>query len=309
MSTTLKKTKSSGPSVKKVQNKAGPSEALKVILNRETKLGNYLRLFVSTDLAAKREYVLHHPVGMHSLQDDDWVVSEVSDIPLLLQRSDDPNAQKLIALKSGWIQEQLVAEGLITLNSNGEGTYPNSGKVRSDFLKSLKEAWKKENPDGKKTNFRIGDALSLSSEQAASEESDIRAYMAVIGPVADLKFKSNHETKGGTRGDRPQVCSEWMSGKTPNELLDALVKGAIEGPSTTKTTGGDGAMDDVGVADEVIDNIIGGGHPDQWCFLDPSISAEGKAKIKPTLRTIKEDLSSNNEDEYVFIVARKERTV
>jgi hypothetical protein len=297
----------SAPIVKKeVKNSCGPGTNIPVILNDEPRLGEYLRVLIKSTTGVTRELIFHHPVGVTDLDDDDWVVSEVGDIPSLLSRMKDPHAEEIAAARAAWLEQKAIEAGLLEKDASDNTVYTGSTQTtRAAFFKELKEIHSKKKTDKVKPDkFDLKDALSRSVDSRAAKEAAIRDLFANQAAAVEREFSSTFRTMGGSRGDRPQEAIGWAKKCTAASLSDMLVKHGIEGPMLSSSTESVGDAKPFRFPKRVTTNTTGG-ESDQWCFLPGSLSKTAKKKTKDALNNIKNALDAAGHKNLVFTVSER----
>jgi hypothetical protein len=307
MSNNKSKTKSN-PIIKKVvKNTANVGDKIPVELVKDNRIqGGYLRGFLGSTTGVTREYILHHPIGVTHLEDDEWVISDPSDVPILLSRTKDPYGQKLADGKAKFLTDKAVEAKYLKLIEGGDLVYT-KGKptTRKAFFTELETEFQaREKPAGSNVKFDVQAALGTSTDDRARVETHIRKLFADMRGEADARFASNFVTCGGPRGDRPQVPLGWAKGLTPANLSDMLLKHGTEGPPRTVEP-----TESVGVAASVqMDfggsvNTSSAGQPGQWCYLPRGLSKKVKKEVKLQLQQVKLLLEKETGEEYFFEVS------
>lgn len=302
MSTNKPKTRSAPIVKKEVKNNVGPTKPMVVNLTKDTAVGDYLRIFLGTNLGGKTEMILHRPIGVTDLDKDDWVLSEPENIQFLIARSEDPERAKIAQAKNGWLLDKALGANLLVKE---EGTdryvYPGTKETRTEFFTRLKTAWKNDKQNEGKA-FNLATALSRSNEPVAPVEIKIRNLFTELGPEAEREFRSVFRTHGGARADRPQESLEWAKSRTLQEITDTILKYGVSGPPIVPAVRGD-----VGVAPNApsMGTLVAEppGQPGQWCFLPDSFNAKKKLEVKAALKAIKEKLETDSgTDKFQFSV-------
>lgn len=173
-----------------------------------------------------REVTFHHPVGATPLDDDEWVMSERSDIPLLLARVG-PEPQVLAAYRAATEVYRLTAAvdaGLLVVVDN-EYFYPGVPRVdRTATLRAARAALKlyqrgkgQDDPDRTLPDY-------LPERERPLEEA-LTTFWGSEQFREDLNSdvpEPAHETMGGTFADQSQTPVPFLKGKTTAGAVDAL---------------------------------------------------------------------------------------
>jgi hypothetical protein len=297
----------SAPIVKKeVKNSCGPGTNIPVILNDEPRLGEYLRVLIKSTTGVTRELIFHHPIGVTDLDDDDWVISEVGDIPSLLSRTKDPYAEEIATARAAWLEQKAIEAGLLEKDASDNTVYTGSKKTtRATFFKELKEIHSKKKTDKVKLDkFDLKDALSRSVDPRAAKEAAVRDLFANQAAAVEREFSTTFRTMGGSRGDRPQEAISWAKKCTAASLSDMLIKHGIEGPMLSASAGSIGDTKPLSVPKEVTANTTGR-ESNQWCFLPSSLDKTAKKRTKDALNNIRSALDAAGHKDLVFTVSER----
>jgi hypothetical protein len=139
--------------------KSCATELMSVSMIDEKRLKGYFRVFVGGPQGeSPLEVVLHHPVGITDLDDDDWVASSPYDLAKLLERVKDPNQQAISDARSAHIRNAAILNGCLTVNGDGKMVLGETGVLRSTFLKDF-EKFVKEDRNEKNFKFNLAAAL------------------------------------------------------------------------------------------------------------------------------------------------------
>lgn len=170
---------------------------------------------------------VHRPIGVTQLEDDDWVVSETSDIPNLLARAEHPDAKRIEEQRS--TERRFLAAAAATgLVVSGAGTARSvEGPDGSDFFAALAEARrlaKAQAPKGQQPTPDAYKRLLISDEMRAANEAYLTAISSeAVRTQAEGMFPlPAYETRGGPLADRPQVARPSLKGKSRAQVKDAL---------------------------------------------------------------------------------------
>jgi hypothetical protein len=226
-----------------------PGELLKVKLGNVGKY-DYLRMFFGgPDGETPIELVLHRPVGITKLDDDEWVISSPKDYALLLKRENNPGEKGLRVKRDAHKKTLAVAEGLIKTSGTDDVILLPSGKNRNEFLLPFKEKVKKLVRDNNKliSDWKKMDvnrrALSPPSKVSFNKElqKELRLVPEDPDAVAELKFSAfmaekttieaaetqfpdRYETLGGTTADAKQKAVPWAKGLQRGQLQQEFAK-------------------------------------------------------------------------------------
>jgi len=210
---------------------------------------DYMRIFVGSSKGELPfETIIHRPIGITDLDDDDWVNSSPDELNLLLARMGDPNEQVLKEKRYRYLIEKAVAAGLIARSADGVLSYP-EGKDRNTFLKPHRKAaeenvkkakeafdtWKKENaktrnptpPSKLTTNGELVKILeSLKDDKDAQKELAFSKYLGEKQHVAEAveKFPTTYRTRKGAYSSHPQEPLPWAKGLTKEQIKQSIAK-------------------------------------------------------------------------------------
>lgn len=208
---------------------------------------SYIRLFVGSPVGeTPYEVILHRPIGITDLDEDDWVLSEVSDMALLLAREEDPGAKKLQDIRLKVKIEKAVADNKI-VDNDGILSYPGTGVERKVFLEPLRAEAKKlakahamalqaqsgyepSAPASKKKtdNDFFRELLQSKSEvdQNAMAELEFSEYMKSdeLEEYAVNLHPRTFRTKGGTFAENSQRALDWAKGMSEAQVQRTLAK-------------------------------------------------------------------------------------
>jgi hypothetical protein len=305
MSNNKAKSKGSQPIIKKIiKNTANVGEKLPVVLVKENRLNDYLRVFSGSPNGVSREFVLHHPIGITDLAVDDWVMSEPSDVPLLLSRAKDPNGQRIADAKAKWLTEKAIIANILRREGDGNIHYAvEDSSTRKEFFEELQlEFAKKQKADKTKNKFDLNTELDASDDPRAAKEAELRTLYAGLKTAVDARFASTYRTCGGSRGDHPQEALEWAKGLTLPVISDMLILHGTNGPQKKPAPVASAAIEssNKSVPDSISTYSKQHG---QWCFIDNSIPADKRDNMKKTLRTLRENLKAVMKKDYTFTIA------
>jgi hypothetical protein len=234
---------------------SGPGEKLKARLESEAGI-EYLRFYIgSPGGETPFEMILHRPIGITDLDDDDWVKSTAADVSLLLARRTSPNKKEIASKILGFKKQSAVDNKLIQLDANGVVLYP-SGADRNVFLEphrkvakgTVKDSnkaiadWKKADkstrspnpPEKVSENTALISALSsLKTIKEAKEEIAYAEFTSskAINELARKKFPDEYRSLKGVFADTPQIAVPWAKGLTKEQLQHdtAMIVGMMFG--------------------------------------------------------------------------------
>jgi hypothetical protein len=295
----------SAPIVKKeVRNTAKVGEAISITLVKENRMKDYIRIFLGSLSGTRREAILHPPIGQTGLGEDEWVMSDPSDIPLLLSRVDDPKKEALRDLRTNWILEKAVVAGHLKKEADGTYVYAvGEPTTRSVFFAQLRSEWAAKQPKDQKGKFDLNSALAACVDQRNTAERAVRKMLADYAKEAEGKFPSRYLTCGGSRGDRPQVSVQWAKGPPAQSVCDMLVLHGINGPPAGPLTGN---SDGDTVAGTDVPGTVctsGTGNSTQWCFLPADLPTDIRKGTRASLAKVKKELEAATGKKYNFTVS------
>jgi hypothetical protein len=278
-------------------------EVISITLVKENRMKDYIRVFLGSLSGTRREAILHPPIGQTGLEEDEWVMSDPSDIPLLLSRVDDPKKEVLRDLRVRWILEKAVVAGHLKKEVDGTYVYAvGEPSTRGAFFAQLRSEWAAKQPKDQKGQFDLNSALAACVDPRNTAERAIRKMLADYAKEAEEKFPSRYLTCGGSRGDRPQESVQWAKGLPAQNVCDMLVLHGINGPPTepqTEESGGD-TVDGTSVPGTVCTNATG--TASQWCFLPAGIPKDARGRTRALLATAKRELEAATGKKYIFTV-------
>jgi len=152
---------------------------------------------------SSRQLTFHHPIGITSLESDEWVCTPSFDVTDLLNRTSHPQREEILGKQKAHMRESAVKKGLLReVETDGRvvTVYP-SGQNRND---ALKEARKKapKGMDGNEPAY-YG---SLPTGLAEAERSLMKYYdSSSVIKAAEGKFPMPaYETRSGPLANVPQ---------------------------------------------------------------------------------------------------------
>jgi len=278
-------------------------EAIPVTLVKENRMKDYIRIFLGSLSGSRREAILHHPIGQTGLQESAWVMSDPSDIPLLLSRVDDPKKEAIRDLRANWILEKAVVAGHLKQDVDGTYVYAvGEPTTRSVFFAHLRSEWAAKQPKDQKGKFDLNSALAACVDPRNAAERGIRKLLADYAEEAERKFPSRYLTCGGSRGDRPQVAVQWADGLPAQNVCDMLILHGINGSPTDPQTEG---TDDVTLLGMTVPGTVHTsvtGNSGQWCYIPMDLSAKVRKDTRASLANIKKDLEAETGKKFSFTV-------
>jgi hypothetical protein len=204
--------------------------------NRESKLrytaqGDLAESFVVIAIAGdnfQQQLVFHRPIGVTPLAKDDWVCSLQQDIPLLIMRREDPEAesrkqkvqQKLFALAV----EHLASKGELIEIKDGEVWY--NTKHRPSLLYHARQHAKVA---GLKDSTEGGPPPYLQYLESKDRVTEMKLIMALrndgLRAAAEQAIASTgYETCGGASADKPQMAVPYLKGKDRLQAYDTMLR-------------------------------------------------------------------------------------
>lgn len=274
-----------------------------MVLSKDKRVGDYLRVYVGATSDVHREFVLHRPIGLTDLQDDDWVMSEPSDIPILLSRSEDPNKKVIADQRANWLIGKAVEATLLKAEKDGSIVYNSSNPTsRSEFFSELKSEFEKNERKGSKSKFDLLSALNKSTDPRAGVELRIRDLFSKRSAEADGSFPSTYRTLGGVRGDQPQVALSWARGLKIQEVADVFIKHGVNGPPIAGGPRVGGYARKVPVDDISVLTKGSEANPNQWCFLPDGLDKTIRKDVHDKLRKVRNIVNSKLGGEFIIQV-------
>jgi len=245
-----------------------PGENLKVKLGDAGKY-EYLRVFFGGPKGeTPYEAVLHRPIGITPLDDDEWVFSSPGNYALLLKREKNPAEADLRANVKAHMLKEAAAQGLITLGADNVLFYAKNVD-RNDFLKKFKDEvkemtkvankaildWKakadKDRPaiPPNKIDFKaeLIKKLEIVNNDETKAELAFSKFMEKDSTIqaAEKANPATYETLGGSFAETKQVSIPGAKGKGIGEIqqhfarqLEDVFKGknSVKNPALTKAT-------------------------------------------------------------------------
>jgi len=191
---------------------------------------------IISDGSFTRTFVMHHPIGKTDLDGGDWVTSPVEEIPILVARADDPDAQRTAQMRAAY-REHLASlqEPKILVEKEGIMCYP-SGAARGDVVRAARKlAADSESahrpPKGGEGSAGGTEAVKASyvefiPEPIKAEEMKYLEFSKKDSTVSMVmgKYPDDYRTMGGVNADQPQVRAS-IEGRAPDrpQLFDGLV--------------------------------------------------------------------------------------
>lgn len=219
------------PKVKAVKWRIG--QPCPVPITLEQGLNNNSILVHAATPATSRSVVVHPPIGVTPLGEDEWVFSQQGDIPLLLSRKDNPERARVLEKRQKQLYQAAVDAGIFTY-VNGKLYYPGTpGEDRATVRKHLRDAFKARHPSTEK----FTEAMVLA--EAPDEVRECERKFAELSRDPELMRKiemdnpETYETRGGPLADQSQVAVPSLKGKTTVQVLDYIMNaihdyGALE---------------------------------------------------------------------------------
>lgn len=180
---------------------------------------------IMSDGRSSRHFVVHRPIGITDLPADAWVISPAEEVPLLLARAVDPNAQRTSQLRAEY-REHLatLCKPALLVYKEGVIAYPN-GVARTDTVRAARQVASREDTGGKGApkpfyaDF-IPDPKTQGFEMAFLEFGKLDSTNKMIMG----KYPDDYRTQGGVNADNPQVAAS-LAGRSPptEQVFDGLV--------------------------------------------------------------------------------------
>jgi len=193
--------------------------------------------------------VVHRPVGVNTLQPDDWVLTPIGEVEPLLAAAVDPSAKKKEDAKRKFRIDYLVKKGKYTLNSEKEACYPKEilgGITLTAANKTAKTAYDAAHHAAKqqylaecefhhrqpKKDWKYGQAINHFLPEAIKVyESNLREQLKKDQEYIDGVKKLDpvqYETLAGPFQDRPQFAVRFRGPKpTDASLIDVIKKNLV----------------------------------------------------------------------------------
>jgi hypothetical protein len=272
------------PVKKTVSKKAGPTENLQFELLKDKAVGDYLRLTLGTPGHKTSEMILHHPIGVTDLEDDDWVLSSPEEVAQLKSRSKDPNENSIQAKRTEYVRQKAVDDKKIEIKDGTVFYYGIAKEDRSMFLEGLKKKTLQKHENESNYKFILELALNEADQSDASvkAEKDFRQWVGPIRKEAEKLFPQVFRTAKGSLEDIPQAAIDWLKAKKITEVGAQLIKHGVSGPVADS---GEPDNDDF-----TIDGASGAAN--QWFFFKSGSKAE-KKKIRDSIANIRKEIGLN----------------
>jgi len=166
-----------------------------------------------------RSFTFHHPIGITKLDGKQWVVSETSDIPLLLSREKDPNKKLVDEARDGKILRSAVRAEL--LKTSGTRVFYPDGVERNPLTAAARKQAVAAKAAKKDAYLDFLDDIHREYEKKYLEH--VRAP-ALLAMVAETYPYPGYETKGGITATKAQVPipNSWNYGR--GDLIDFLTE-------------------------------------------------------------------------------------
>jgi hypothetical protein len=179
-------------------------------------------IFIIADGKYQRKMILHHPIGVTDLDENDWVLSEPDDIRQMLLQKENPSIKnfKATALKDleldfKWSVELYEKKGDSIFAIDRDGNI-NRRRIVSDAKDSARRAFREDNPvvkaeKGKKQPkaIPVPETLWLDYVQPRLREDELRFYKesnpSALNKVVERMIRNDpFRTRKGPFGDQPQ---------------------------------------------------------------------------------------------------------
>jgi hypothetical protein len=172
------------------------------------------------------------------MTDEDWQISSNNEIKQLLAREVNPNAKKLKAARSKYVNDKLVKHDIYKY-VNDELYYTKTVEgddvTRKDLIEHLKEEFKKGKPSGKEkfdSTRAVNDYPGGSWDEVIAQEKEANQLRKHLYEEADKEIPERFRTMKGTYSESLQVPVDLLKGATPNQvaatLFDWGVKGVVD---------------------------------------------------------------------------------
>jgi len=193
------------------------------------------------------QYTICRPIGITSLEDDDWIMIPTDQVPATLARARDPRAAERSRKQAVKRLDILANAKLVNCTKTTDGGvvafYPCDVKVprnshlnfaRSKFkadkkllTTELKELGKKGDGDARQeinSNLQRLNILNYMDEDVRAAEVSIRNYIDAhdVEGALDLEIPCTHTTFSGPFGDQEQVAILGAKGFPLVDVLGAL---------------------------------------------------------------------------------------
>jgi len=179
-------------------------------------------MVIVADGSKTRSFTIHHPIGITGLDAGDWIISDSSDIPDLLDRRKDADASRMQQLRSRERQLLAVKAGLLTYNADTDVfTYP-GGTERDGALASARTKQKLAGGTG---GASAGGITAFLDEPAKAFEVAVEAFFKRDDVVLEVfkKYPDDYQTCAGPNRDRPQRSGTLGYKPGETELFDGLI--------------------------------------------------------------------------------------
>jgi hypothetical protein len=168
----------------------------------------------------------HHPIGCTNLEKEDWVATLTSEVPDLIARRDDPDANDLREKREQHRSASAVTAGLLQrVGGDGVVTYP-SGTPRQETLAAARAAAKAAARTAGQKPAAMAYLAHLSAERRVEEDA-VRGHLsspAVIRASEEAFPDSTYRTMSGPLADRPQQAQAYLHGMSRAQAEDEVVK-------------------------------------------------------------------------------------
>jgi len=186
------------------------------------------------------EMVVHRPIGVTQLGEQEWVASIKADYEFLLSRKENPAGQEIRESRRIRAFQLASEKGLIQpfKDASTDITWP-SGHNRTNGLKDAKALLKSNSPNTL-NDVGSGELVYLSKEDAQAEQK-LREFLQskTVLQMIEKEIPDSFETCGGVYGDVPQVAVKPLKGLSLANAKDATFRNIFNmlrprEPSSTK---------------------------------------------------------------------------
>lgn len=183
-----------------------------------------------------RSFTIHHPIGVTDLGGGDWVISAAEDVPDLVARRTDGEADRVANLRMQYKLKLAVGAKLAELNADGILSYPGTGQSRDTVVADARarakatvdqahSAWVKAGSKGDAP--KAPPYLEFVPDGYRKYEEALAGFLRNPSTLeeAERRFPNNFRTRSGPRMDRDQVsaCPEGFEPPTADAAFDGLI--------------------------------------------------------------------------------------
>jgi hypothetical protein len=171
-----------------------------------------------------RQFTFHHPIGQTNLTGDEWVLSETSDVPDLLQRAEHPQ-KKTVEENRAEFRRLFAAEAVDGITVNLQEKTAMVGTMSFFTILADARARAKDNAEGGKPAPDAYKRELESDRLRALNETYLTHLMseAVRMRAEERVPLPAYITRSGPRADRDQEARATLKGKSRAQAMDAVM--------------------------------------------------------------------------------------